>query len=99
MSDDWNIGDLAVCVDDSPRYPSHRVLVENGRVYRVSGLSQMSDGEPSLFLDGVIGWLPGEEKPWPYRAHRFRKIRPDALEECEAEFVTLLKRTKVKANA
>ena len=30
-------------------------------------------------------------------ALRFRKIRPDAHERCEDEFITLLNRTKVSA--
>jgi hypothetical protein len=93
---DWQVGDLAVCVDDSPRYVGHRVIVEKGHVYRVTGVAEMPDGEAALFLDGVIGWLPGEKCPVAYRIHRFRKIRPDEREACEPEFVTLLQRIKRK---
>jgi len=94
---DWQVGDLAVCVDDGPRYFEQNVIVKKDAVYRVTGLAATKDGEGTLFLEGVIGWLPGERGPVAYRVSRFRKIRPDEHEACEPEFVTLLKRKKVSA--
>lgn len=80
---DWEIGDLALCVDDSlAEWCLHR-----GRIYRVRGvLGEM------LVLDGIAA-LDGSGRDGMY-ASRFRKILPDKHEACEAEFVTLLRRTK-----
>jgi hypothetical protein len=92
MSDDWQVGDLAVCVDASnPDCPAYGVV--EGRIYVVSGLYVGNSGRLGLNLAGVnLGRT--------YRAVlacRFRKIRPDEQEPCEAEFVTLLKRNRVSA--
>jgi hypothetical protein len=89
---DWQVGDLAVCVDNAPRSttaPGIQYRLECGRVYRVSALRQARSGKLNLFMEGVA---------YPFGigngAFRFRKIRPDQHEACEPEFVTLLKRTK-----
>jgi hypothetical protein len=93
---DWSIGDLAVCVDDSPpRNPvlSATTLLRLGGTYRVAPYRDqylLVIGEPPHVVVGYTqkgGWDP----------LRFRKIRPDEHEACEPEFVTLLKRTKVRA--
>jgi hypothetical protein len=88
---DWQAGDLAVCVDVSVQ---HTVFVHVGTglslgaTYRVDGIGEPSmAGLPTLILSDV-----GRKF-----ANRFRKIRPDEHEACEPEFVTLLKRTKVRA--
>lgn len=103
MSDDWNVGDLAVCVNDGPCgcrkcMGAEPIGLEAGHIYRVEGL-QIVMGR--LALD--IGLPPCRNHNTDLGrmcfAHRFRKIRPDAHEDCEPEFVTLLKRTKVTANA
>ena len=95
---DWQVGDLAVCVDDSPcrcgapcRHPqNHAIQMVAGRTYTVNHWI-VFQGKLYLTLAGVkiiSHWgVHG-------RADRFRKIRPDEHEACEEEFVTLLNRTK-----
>lgn len=97
MSVDWAVGDLAVCVDDNYRSDTtgHARLLRTGAVYTVEAVGVNRLGQQGLVLQGIRsgGYLGG------YLAERFRKIRPDAHEACEAEFVTLLKRTKRKVGA
>jgi len=102
MANDWQVGDLAVCVDDgpcAPIVPGRRVLppvlIAKGATYRVIGLrpSRISAG-PALSLEGVDG---SDTQSGAYGAWRFCKIRPDEREACEPEFVTLLKRNRVSA--
>jgi hypothetical protein len=93
MSDDWQIGDLAVCVDASKHngspYPAPP-LVE-GRSYTVSFVAYGLKG---------IGVVEASCEPAPaFKIERFRKIRPDAQERCEEEFETLLKRSKTRQPA
>jgi hypothetical protein len=90
---DWQAGDLALCVDDTPcRYTGSRWLVRN-RVYRV-----VSADRHGLCLEGDesrgVCWC-GHIAGW--REERFSKVKPDRKEACEPEFVTLLNRTKVSA--
>lgn len=90
---DWQVGDLAVCVDDQPRDGDVLDLdfatLRAGRLYRVAnvcfgGLGLHVAEAP---VRRKAGW-------W---ADRFRKIRPDEHQACEPEFVKLLKRSKRKA--
>jgi hypothetical protein len=94
---DWQVGDLAVCVDAKP-HPDNDAArnvslsqLSEGKTYRVTGLAKV-DG---IFLAGVTAAYEREGYGW--RSSRFRKIAPDKHEACEDEFVTLLKREKVNA--
>lgn len=90
------VGDLVVCVDDSPcrdptNFPS--ISLSKGRVYRVSAVVNglLVDGEP-----------PHDENScglWGWDEARFRKVIHDRTEACETEFVTLLKRSKKPVSA
>ena len=99
---DWQVGDLAVCVDDSPcKCPcgGSPVSVTAGVIYRVEAMrpNPGSTGPwPTLILQGV-GARPGHYRG--VNENRFRKIRPDEHRACEEEFVTLLKRSKRKVSA
>jgi hypothetical protein len=90
---DWAVGDLAVCVDVSPREGNpagggkHLTL---GAPYRVDGVALNKNAKPVLILCGVAG---------VWRTDRFRKILPDRHEACETEFVDLLKRIKRPVSA
>lgn len=100
MSADWQVGDLAVCVDASPprdicgdggketnaEYIAN--LVE-GRIYEVTQVAVCRCG-------GHIG-LGNHSARAGGAADRFRKIHPDEPEPCEAEFITLLRRSRVSA--
>lgn len=99
---DWQVGDLAVCVDArrNPDVPND-IILDAGRVYCVEGyraepLPNRLYGKASgLFLKGI----KSRSITGAFAAQRFRKIRPDEHAPCEAEFVTLLKRTKIKEPA
>jgi hypothetical protein len=95
MSDDWQVGDLAVCVDDSPCHCGCGLPVSAGSVYRVTRVWPPQHGKIGLSLSGVT-------IEWPHRAlagQRFRKIHPDKHEDCEPEFIELLKRIRTPAHA
>lgn len=95
----WQIGDLAVCVDNNPDYLyaepaiSAFARLEVGRVYRVLRIGENDRG--SLGIDiGVQNkdLFAGFNDIWPPDC--FRKVAPDKREACEPEFVTLIKRAK-----
>ena len=102
MAVTWEAGDLAVCVDARPN-PRIRQSsgIQVGQVYRVAVVIQHAPRPNAVFgltsvglvLDGV--WT--SSKTGGFAAQRFRKIKPDAHEDCEPEFVELLKRSKVPA--
>ena len=90
---DWQVGDLALCVDDSPcTCCGEKTWAVNGAIYSVIDIEVVDD---ELFLR--LAELPAvesanhEDKSW-LDAPSFRKIRPDDHEACEQEFVTLLNR-------
>jgi hypothetical protein len=95
---DWQVGDLAVCVDVSDRfYAQYRRTALAGRrfaigkKYRVVATSiHRITGEEILLMEG---------QPDTAGAWRFRKIRPDEHEACEEEFVILLKLSKQRVSA
>jgi hypothetical protein len=92
---DWQVGDLAVCVDDAPCPCGHRMPTVLGRTYNVSEIHANPDGALCLSFKGVCDRMP---RHYPgINGNRFRKIRPDEHEDCEPEFVELLKRSRVKA--
>jgi len=94
---EWQVGDLAVCVDAGPirignRFNARPDLIE-GHVYRVIALDCAHpewQNEPCLELEGVF---------FLASVQRFRKIRPDEQEACEPEFVTLLRKSKQRVSA
>jgi hypothetical protein len=96
MNAGWEVGDLALCVSRDER---HAPVVQVGETYIVEciwdGVPQTDTLEPGICFDlvGVPRW--GDE--CCYAPEHFRKIKPDAHESCEDEFVTLLKRSKVSA--
>jgi hypothetical protein len=84
----WQVGDLALCVNDTPTKYWGYCPVKKGGVYKVVGFdlvarpnSDLGNGI-GLFLEGV-----------GVSVKRFRKIKPDA-EPCEEEFTVLIKRMK-----
>ena len=102
MSDDWKVGDLALCVDGAPyRYPNRRralTAVELGRIYRVSDVF-MNGVHLHILVDGES---PHESPKWGrcgWDPNRFRKIKPDTHEPCEEEFRILLQLSKRRVKA
>lgn len=103
---DWQVGDLALCVDDGPCgcgycCGSPSGLVE-GKAYTVLAVCPVDPVDDPLrtWLSLVVDSppLPTWEHPEEgFSARRFRKIRPDEHEACENEFVILLKLSKQRA--
>jgi hypothetical protein len=95
VSDDWKVGDLALCVDARM---AEAALVQ-GCVYRVAatGPSPCSchAGRQQLWLEGVIPSSCGSGR----NPNRFRKIRPDEHEACEEEFKILLNLSQKRVSA
>ncbi len=97
MSAGWEVGDLALCVRggwleglDYGAYP------EAGAIYTVLGSKNFYDGDVFLLVDGAPQNVEPDGTDWGplWLSTRFRKIKPDAHEDCEPEFVTLLNRIK-----
>jgi hypothetical protein len=103
MAMTWEVGDLAVCVDASPGREWAEYLndwsytrgLEEGRIYRVARAIPASDEPAFVMLDVGVPFPHEGDGVWPHT--RFRKIRPDAHEACEEDFVTLLRRKTVRA--
>lgn len=96
---DWQVGDLAVCVSNEPCdcCGMHLPAPEIGQVLTVAGVKAC---EGSLFLllpdgpttrDGIH-----TNDPW-FAASEYRKVVKDAHEACEEEFITLLRKSRVRA--
>jgi hypothetical protein len=107
VSDDWKVGDLAVCVvtgalpcpHDSIPGMLHRGgwCPKDERAREVVAISESSVNQGAHIgeMCGCISltFADGSRA----NSSRCRKIRPDELTECEPEFVTFLKRRKVSA--
>jgi hypothetical protein len=107
VSEDWKVGDLAVCVDAGPsRRPAtwvthHRLCsqLREGTAYLVEAICITAKGEVGLVLRGFDYRTPTGTNVPGWNPARFRKIRPDEHEDCEPEFVELLKRSKKRVSA
>lgn len=91
MNGGWEIGDLALCVDDGPAIwlqgmpecnGEYIGKLRKGRIYQIALIGGES-GLTAFLMECGAGGL----------SHRFRKIKPDA-EPCEEEFTVLIKRMK-----
>jgi hypothetical protein len=93
MATDWQVGDLAVCVDADPCWCCESSGVELNALYRVTAvLSLAHTAQIGLQIENADpGYHPG------FGASRFRKVEQPKNEACEPEFVQLLKRSKVQA--
>ncbi len=93
MSAGWKVGDLALCVDARP----HPLFGDGGlTVGAVLTVVAIGVEMPNVVVGrGRSLWFSELSTGNPgYNEHRFRKIKPDAHEDCEPEFVTLLQRIK-----
>lgn len=101
---DWQVGDLAVCVDAS------KFRCEHGTVHFGGHCPPLGSAHRVAAVLDAIPYSSLRTGTTPCRCpclafdggmvghvRRFRKIRPDEHEACEPEFVTLLKRSKVAA--
>lgn len=94
MSDDWQPGDLALCVNNgaiitpSAGYAGPRGQLRVGAVYTVTWVGV--DG--AVRKDHALG-LVEAKSPAPkggFSVHRFRKIRPHTPDAEDAETIRLL---------
>lgn len=99
MADDWKVGDLAVFVGGS----SAKTWTAYGHKTSLGAIRRVLDVISRPHWDGMIGLvLEGDPSPHSlgcWCADQWRKVRPDELEDCEPEFVTLLNRIKRKVAA
>jgi hypothetical protein len=90
---DWQVGELAVCVDVDWYDCNGRVhvprTIQLGEVRRVEAVVPADCGQ-------CVGLIFADTRAV---AQRFRKIRPDAHEACESEFMTLLKKSRQTVKA
>jgi hypothetical protein len=91
MSDDWQLGDLALCVESSDSS-----IIPVGSVNTVSGLVIGQRG----VTKGCLGLLFAERSLPPqwrgFDARRHRKIRPHTPDAEDAETIRLLTGAPVK---
>jgi len=97
MSDDWKVGDLAVCVDTAPcGCGCVNAALRDGATFTVSEVIYDDRATTGVALN-FLGTSPGHHAG--FSAVRFRKIRPDEHEACEEEFRILLQLSKKRVSA
>lgn len=85
---DWQVGDLALCIDDGPRdwhTPKQTQALRQlcrGQIYTVSAIGRHSSYGGSIMLVGLSA--THEQMGVGWHSIRFRKIRPSAIEHIEA---------------
>ena len=95
---DWQVGDLAVAVGCSrsagkpSQFTQAHLAPPRGAIVRVIGVHPSTQFQ-LLEIEGY----PSRHWSRGWGAICFRKILPDKHENCEPEFVQLLKRSKVTA--
>jgi len=96
--DDWQVGDLALCVDDRPPYiygghkecsPKWTDPLRKGCVYTVVKIGLGKTGRLGLKVDPKAGGL----------ASRFRKIKPLSAEEHRSAIIELANDRRVPVEA
>jgi hypothetical protein len=95
VSDDWQPGDLALCL----RRTRHGTILR-GAILTVEALCF---GRPGYADEGALGlFFVGVRSPAPsgaFNASRFRKIRPHAPDAEDAETIRLLNGKPAKVDA
>ena len=103
---DWQVGDLAVYVDDGPaRLPLRSEglalirALKLGSTYHVREVRMNKKNTALCLKFEGFDYRVGTGQYAGHCARRFRKVLPDKQEPREAEFVTLLNRAKRRAAA
>lgn len=97
---DWEVGDLALCVDASEYRCQGKCLHTGTRCPPIGSLNKVLEIAVARVEFGSLTGRPCGciSLIFADRMHgvarRFRKIRPDEHQACEPDFVTLLKRSK-----
>lgn len=92
MASDWQVGDLAVCVDASPRPDGIAVDLVEGRTYHVTAVCP--PGRSKFGFHTGLQLRGATPVGRAFAECRFRKVRPDEHKACEEEFQTLLRRSR-----
>ena len=104
MADDWQPGDLALCIKQGPwlRVSTDGTVIKGngppaGRILKVRSVSPCACCPIALkFSD----WPDANVPRWTgYNAQRFRKIRPHKPDEEDAETIRLLNGVPARENA
>lgn len=79
MSDDWNVGDIGLCVDNGPgpHGKSAEQFLTLGQHYRVTRLGRSQSFGVSLHVEGA------HPIPYGYAPYRFVKIKHDDVDTTE----------------
>lgn len=85
MAEDWNKGDLALCVDDTPNRVWGKSDLRLGRVYVVTHTTWV-DGLQGLFLDTARS-----QATHGFRSSRFIKVTPQEEDEFDRETIEMEK--------
>lgn len=95
MSENWQAGDLALCVDDGPREFDAAPALKAGVTYRVYAVGRDPYGLLGLFLDEVDsdGFGGG------YLADRFIKVTPPKAVSFDHEVIELMRGAPAKVDA
>lgn len=89
MSDDWQKGDLALCVNDSPSRAPYFVRrgvafpLRAGTVLTVHGIALAENGDAGLLFEHVCAGHYAGGTEIVFHPRRFRKIHP--LNEAERD--------------
>lgn len=92
MADDWQKGDLALCVDNNRGYAAngHRTVSPDlikGKVYSVDGVAIFAE----TLAISLVGVKPGTFGTFRM-ASRFIKITPPESDEFDREIIELMNR-------
>lgn len=95
---DWQIGDLALCINDRPdRCDPLASLLNAGRVYTVAVIGPREFG-PGLALGFRDLPVDGEpRRAWGWSTHRFLKVTPPAADAFDTEVIEQMKGAPVDA--
>ena len=102
MSDDWKVGDLALCVNDDPCpvYPGTEGGIRKGDRYVVIQVRFWRDvwrqPQTALVLDRCNPVHPISGKRGGHNAFRFKRITPHTPDAEDAEVIALLNGAGVK---
>ena len=92
MAENWQKGDLALCVNDHPARDGTPCPAKRGCVYTVENVFVTRFGNTGLTFQDV-----SHLHTRGYHATRFRKITPPKPDEFDREIIDLMRGKKVPA--
>lgn len=85
MSDDWQAGDMALCINDGPCPVFGKLPLKKGKIYIVS---RVKTGRCRMtgYVGTGLNLIGNFEKHDLYNAILFRKIKPPERDEIDQKF-------------